>query len=115
MRVLGASVLTMEAMVIGFALLVAKDLSVRTEVPAGIIGAVLALAALLGAGTLRYRVGWIIGTGVQVGLILLGIVVPMMYVLGAVFAALWAAAIIVGRKGEQARARFQQRLDSEPS
>lgn len=114
MRTLGASVLTTEAMVIGFALLVAKDLSVRSEVPATAIGLVLALLALLAAGMLKFRTGWILGTAVQVGLILLGIVVPMMYLMGAIFAALWAAAIVVGRKGEAARARFQQ-LESDPS
>jgi O-antigen ligase len=106
MRMLGASVLTMEALVIGFAMLVAKDLSVRSEIPAGWIGAALAVAALVAAGLLRSRVGWILGSLVQVGLVLMGLVVPMMFVLGGLFAVLWAAAIVVGRMGEQARARL---------
>lgn len=106
MRTLGASVLTMEAMVIGFALLVAKDLSVRSEVPATLLGGLLALAALLAVGLLRKQIGWILGSAVQVGLILLGLVVPMMFVLGVIFAGLWAAAIVVGRRGEQIRAHL---------
>jgi hypothetical protein len=110
----------MEALVIGFALLVAKDLSVRSDLPAGWMGAILALLALVAAGLLKHRVGWVLGTSVQVGLILLGFVVPMMFALGALFAALWTAAIIVGRKGEAARARFlaqqmDSQIDSDPS
>lgn len=114
MRMLGSSVLTMEALVIGFALLVAKDLSVRSEIPAGWIGAVLAVGALVAAGLLRTRAGWILGTVVQAGLVLFGLVVPMMYALGALFAGLWAAAIIVGRKGEAARASLRQQSSGGP-
>lgn len=107
MRMLGASVLTMEALVIGFALLVAKDLSVRSDVPTTLLGSLLALGSILAAGLLKRRTGWYLGSAIQVGLILLGLVVPMMFFLGAVFAALWVAAIVVGRRGEQARARWE--------
>jgi hypothetical protein len=111
---LGASVLTMEALVVSFALLVAKDLSVRTEVPVGVLGGVLAVLCLVAAGLLKRRVGWILGSVIQVGLIAMGFVVPMMFLLGALFAGLWAAAIIVGRMGERARAQWQA-IDSDPS
>jgi hypothetical protein len=114
MRTLGASVLTMEALVISFALLVAKDLSVRSEIPVGVLGGVLALLCLLAAGLLKRQIGWVLGSLIQVGLIALGFVVPMMFLLGALFAGLWAAAIIVGRMGERARARWQE-IDSNPS
>lgn len=114
MRMLGASVLTMESLVIAFALLVAKDLSVRSQVPAGILGGVLALLCLVAAGLLKRSVGWVLGSLVQVGLIAMGLVVPMMYLLGLLFAGLWVAAIVVGRMGERARQRWQP-LDSDPS
>ena len=112
MRVLGSSVLTMEALVIGFALLIAKDLSANSEIPASLLGTLLVILCLLAAGTLKRRVGWWLGWVVQVGVIALGLVVPLMYVLGVLFAALWIAAIVVGRKGEAARAKWQSRLDS---
>lgn len=115
MRVLGASVLTMEAMVVGFALLIAKDLSSNSQFPAGLVGAGIALLAVLAAGTLKRRFGWWLGWLVQLGVLSLGFAVPLMFLLGALFAGLWIAAIVVGRKGEQARKEWQSRIDSSPS
>lgn len=113
MRVLGASVLTMEAIVVGFALLIAKDLSANSTIPVGIIGTAIAVLAILAAGMLKRRYGWWLGWAVQFGFIALGVAVPFMYLLGVIFAGLWVAAIIVGRKGEQARAAWQSKVDSE--
>lgn len=112
MRVLGASVLTMEAIVVGFALLIAKDLSANSEIPAGAIGTVIAVLALAAAGSLRSKVGWVLGWVVQLGLLVLGLAVPLMFALGALFVGLWVAAIVVGRKGERARSEWQRRIDS---
>lgn len=112
MRVLGASVLTMEALVVGFALLIAKDLSANTSLPAGLIGAVVAALAIVAAGTLRRPMGWWLGWIVQAGLFLLGFAVPLMFALAALFTGLWIAAIVVGRKGERARQEWQRRIDS---
>lgn len=112
MRVLGASVLTMEAIVIGFALLIAKDLSASTSFPAGLVGGLIALLAITAAGLLKRRIGWWLGWLVQAATFTLGIAVPMMYVLGVIFAGLWVGAIVVGRKGEAARARWQSQIDS---
>lgn len=111
MRVLGASVLTMEALVVGFALLIAKDLSANTSIPAGVIGGLIALLAIVAAGALKRRVGWWLGWVVQAGVIALGFAVPLMFLLGALFAGLWVAAIVVGRKGERARAAWQSKVD----
>lgn len=108
---LGASVLTMEALVIGFALLIAKDLSANSSIPAGLIGGMVALLAIVAAGMLKKRIGWWLGWIVQGGTIALGIAVPMMYLLGVLFTGLWVAAIVVGRKGEQARAALQSKVD----
>jgi hypothetical protein len=107
MKMLAAVVLIMEALVVGFAMLVAKDLSHNSAIPASALGAGLAVLAVLAAGLLRVRFGWLLGWFVQVLVIAAGVVVPMMYFLGALFAILFGAAIIVGKKGEAARAAFK--------
>ncbi len=44
--------------------------------------------------------------GLQIALIASGLVVPTMYFMGAVFAALWWASVHFGRKVDEAKARF---------
>ena len=85
----------------GFAVLLAsKDHSAS----ALIWGGVIAVLLLLAAATLRTRVGWVLGSTLQIVMIGYGFVVTPLFFLGALFMGLWIAAIIVGRKGEAARA-----------
>lgn len=66
---------------------------------AGIWCGVVGLLALLGAGTLRRgHVGWALSWLAQLGMILLGVLTPMMYAVGAIFAGIWAMSIIMGRR-----------------
>jgi hypothetical protein len=103
MKVLASAVLAMEIMVMGFAVLLAsKDHSAV----ALIWGGVIALLLILAAAMLRSRVGWALGSLLQVALIGYGFVTTPLFFLGALFAGLWVAAIVVGRKGEAARAAF---------
>lgn len=101
MKVLGSAVLAMEVMVMGFALLLAS----KNE-GGGILifGGVIAFLLIVAAGMLRKRSGWILGSILQVAMIAYGFVVTPLFFLGALFAGLWVAAIVVGRKGEAARA-----------
>lgn len=101
MRVLGSAVLVMEFFVMGFAMLLAKD---NHEPSTIIAGAIIALLLLLTPGFLKKRTGWILGSILQFLVIAYAVVVPSMAVVGVIFAGLWIAAIIVGRKGEAARA-----------
>lgn len=94
----------MEAFVVGFAMLVAKDISTNRAIPATSLGVAIAVLTVIAAARLRSRLGWALGWLVQLLVIAGGLVVPVMYFLGVLFAVLFAAAIIVGRKGEQARA-----------
>ena len=103
MRILGAAVLAMEAFVIGFALLLAKDAHHGAAIWLGIF---LMVALILNSGSMKRKAGWIIGSVLQVALIAYGFVVVSMFFMGAVFAALWVAAILVGRKGEAIRANL---------
>lgn len=98
MRTLCASTLIGEAFVIGLAGLVAMNLS---GYAAGTVwtvcGGAMALCVLLCAMITRPG-GVAVGWALQVALIAAGSVVPMMYILGVAFAALWWAAVHYGRK-----------------
>jgi hypothetical protein len=63
----------------------------------------LALLALIAVGLLRFRAGYVLGSLVQLGAVGLGFVVPVMFLLGLAFAGFWAAAIILGRRVDQAK------------
>jgi hypothetical protein len=64
----------------------------------------LALLFLLTPGLLKKKAGWILGSLLQILIVAYAFVVPSMAFIGLLFAGLWVAAIVVGRKGEAARA-----------
>jgi hypothetical protein len=101
MRRLCATVLIFEVVVIGLAIPVAITIGHARPAQAGLVGGVLAVAALVIAGLVgRPGQGWTLvgGTVLQVAVIATGIVVPAMYGLGAIFGALWLTAIWLGRR-----------------
>jgi len=102
-RILGASVLTMEAFVMGFAVLLAMG---EHSGGALALGGTIAILQLLNAGIMKKKSGWVIGSFLQVAMVAYGYVVTPMYFMGALFAALWVAAFYVGRKGEAIRAEL---------
>ena len=103
MKVLASAVLAMEVLVMGFAVLLAsKD---HTD-GALLLGGVIAFLMIVSIGLLKMRTGWILGSLLQVALIGYGFVVATAFILGVIFAGLWISAIVVGRKGEAARARL---------
>jgi hypothetical protein len=63
----------------------------------------LAVLAVLSAGLLRNQVGYVLGWVVQVGAVGLGFVVPVMFLLGLAFGAFWVAAIVLGRRIDEAK------------
>ena len=100
MRVLGSAVLVMEFFVMCFAMLIAKEHETSTLVA----GAVIAILLLLTPGLLKKRTGWILGSILQFLMIGYAVVVPSMAIVGLIFGGRWIAAIVVGCKGEAARA-----------
>ncbi len=98
MRTLAASVLASEALVLFFATLVATELSEVDDSTLWSVGGGAAVACLLIAGLLRNRWAYAAGSVLQVLVIAAGLVVPVMFFLGAVFAFLWVVAIFVGRR-----------------
>ena len=103
MRVLSASVLAMEAFVMAFAVLLAMG-----EHGGGVLtlGGLIAILLLLNAGLMKKKIGWVIGSILQVAMISYGYFVNSMYFMGVLFAGLWIAAFVVGRKGEAIRAEL---------
>ena len=91
----------MEAVVIGLAIPLAIVLEHLRHGVAGGVGGGLAVCALLLSGMVgRPGMGWALwaGTVLQVLVIAAGIVVPAMYILGVIFAALWITGIWLARR-----------------
>jgi Protein of unknown function (DUF4233) len=103
-RMMCASVLAFESIVLG---LVTPVLINTEDMPTGLalfIGLGLAVAAIVVAGLLRHEWAYYAGFAIQSAAIALAIVVPVMIVLGLIFGALWTTAYVLGRKieGQQA-------------
>ena len=103
MRRLCATVLVMEAIVIGLAIPVAITVGHARPGAAGWAGGALAVAAVVLAGVVGrpgLRVALVAGSVLQLLVIAAGVVVPVMYVLGIIFAGFWILAIWMGRRYE---------------
>ncbi len=99
-----AAILSLEAVTLGLTtpvMISVADVDVATALW---VGLGLTVACLLLAGMLRgewaYSLGWVV-QGAAVGL---GFVIPLMFVLGTIFALLWGAAYFLGVKIERERA-----------
>ena len=103
MKVLGASVLVMESLTLGFAILLATK---SHSTVALVYGSIISLLLFLCAGLLKRRSGFYLGSILQAFMFAFGFAIPAFFLIGAVFVGLWVAAIVVGRKGEAARAAF---------
>ena len=75
MKVLGSAVLTMEVFVMGFAMLLAKDIHEPATIVYGFGFMVVTIATV---GLLKKRIGWIIGSILQFALMAYSVVVPAM-------------------------------------
>ncbi|MGW8554239.1 DUF4233 domain-containing protein [Streptomyces tubercidicus] len=108
MRTLCASTLIGEFFVIGFAGLVAMQTSELSTVTIWTVSGIAMLLSLLLCGMLTRPGGVQLGWALQAALIASGFVVPTMFFLGAVFAALWWASVHFGRKIDAAKARWSE-------
>ena len=98
MRTLAASVLAAEALVLFFATLVASDLADADDRTVWLVGGGTAVLCLLVMALLRYPWGYVAGSVLQVAVLASGFVVTVMFFLGAVLAALWVLALVLGRR-----------------
>lgn len=108
-----AAVLSLEAITLGLTapvLISIADVAVSTSL---LVGLGLMVACLLVAGMLRAEWGYWLGWAIQAAAVGLGFVIPLMFVLGGIFALLWGSAYFLGRKIEQERAAAYAALDAE--
>ncbi|TLS42407.1 DUF4233 domain-containing protein [Streptomyces montanus] len=112
MRTLCSSTLIGEFFVIGFAGLVAmKDPGLSMTTVWTVSGVAMVLCVLL-CGVVTRPGGVQLGWALQIALIASGFVVPTMFFLGAIFAALWWASVHFGRKVDEAKARFAAQAEA---
>jgi hypothetical protein len=98
------TVLVMEAVVVLLAIVPAKQLGHASAGTAGAVCGAIAIIALLLCGYVgRGRTALYVGSLFQVAVIASGVVISAMYVLGAIFAALWFTGIWLGHKWEPAK------------
>jgi hypothetical protein len=99
-----SAVLALESIVLFLSTPVMIQVSDVDTGPAVAAGLGLALAALVLCGLLRFRWAYVAGSLLQVAAVGLGFVVTTMFVLGVIFALLWAAALVLGRRVDAAKA-----------
>ena len=103
-RSMCAAILILEAVVLGLTTPVLISVESVATSTALWVGLGLTLACVLTAGLLRHDWAYWLGSTIQVAALGLGFVISMMFFLGAIFGALWAAAYILGVKVDREKA-----------
>jgi hypothetical protein len=107
MRVVLMTVLIFEVIVFGLAIPVMIFVSnVPAAAAAGFAGAA-AVLALVAAGLLRSRVGYVLGWLVQLAGLALGLLTTSMFIVGAILAGVWLLAFVLGK-------RLDPRMETSP-
>jgi hypothetical protein len=99
-----AAVLSLEAVTLGLTTPVMISVAHVDTSTALWVGLGLTLACLLLAGALRGEWAYVLGWVVQGAAVALGFVIPLMFVLGGIFALLWGMADGLGRRIDRERA-----------
>jgi len=105
---LGAIVLGFELVVVFLGSLVAFGLKALPAPVALIGGGVLCLLMIVAAGVLRYRWGVVLGWVVQGSIVATGILLPIMFLVGGIFAAIWVYCMITGARIDKRNAQAQE-------
>ncbi|MRJ78103.1 DUF4233 domain-containing protein [Aeromicrobium sp. SMF47] len=103
-----AAMLTLEAIILGLSVPVMISVEDVDTTWALVVGIGLAVLCLLVAGSLRRPQAYLVGHAIQVGAIAMGFLVPIMFFVGLMFAALWFGAFFLGRRIEADKARWAQ-------
>ncbi len=99
-----AAILTLEAIALGLTTPVLISVADVAKGTALSVGLGLAVVCVLLAGLLRAEWAYALGWVVQVAAIGLGFLVPLMFLLGGIFALLWGTAYFLGLRIERERA-----------
>lgn len=103
-RSLAATMLSLQAVVLGLTTPVMISVASVPVATALWVGLGLMVACIVVAGMLRRPWAFYLGWAIQVASLALGFVTSVMFVLGAIFLALWAGAFFVGAKIDRERA-----------
>jgi uncharacterized membrane protein YciS (DUF1049 family) len=115
MRGMCAAMLTLEAIILGLSVPVMISVEDVSKPWALTLGLGLAVLCILVAGSLRRPQAYYLGHAIQVGAIGLGFLVPIMFFVGLMFAALWFGAFFLGRKIDDDKARWaREAAESSP-
>jgi membrane protein YdbS with pleckstrin-like domain len=95
--------LLLEAVLVFFVAMTAFGLRVLPPVPAFVGGAVLIVLLVATGRLVRYQWGIWLGWVLQAVLIGTGILLPVMYVIGAGFAGIWVYCFVKGRQLDAAK------------
>jgi hypothetical protein len=107
-RSMCAAILSLESVVMLLTTPVMVSLS-DVEWPVAVaIGGGLTVLCILVAGMLRRPSAYVLGWLIQAAAVGLGFVIPAMFVLGAIFLALWWAAYAVGARVDQEKAAYNE-------
>jgi hypothetical protein len=104
-RTLCSAVLSFEALVVLLAVVPALALVPEHHAQIVVGGVAVAVLCVVSAALMRTPAGLVLGSVTQVAVIAWGFVLPVMFALGAVFAVLWVAAVVLGRRADGYAAR----------
>jgi hypothetical protein len=107
MRVVLMTVLIFEVIAFGLAIPVMIFISDVPAAAAAGFGGGTALLAVVAAGLLRNRVGYVLGWLTQFAGLALGLLTPTMFIVGTLFGAVWALAFGLGK-------RLDSRMETSP-
>jgi hypothetical protein len=97
-------VLLLEGLLVFFVALTAFSLRAVAPVQALVGGVVLIVLLAVAGRAARFPAGQWLGWALQLVLVALGLVLPLMYLIGAGFLALWAFCFVKGRSLDAAKA-----------
>ena len=103
MKVLGSSVLAMEAIVVLLATALASSSGSASAAWAWSLGGMLVVLLVLATRTMGRPSGPIVGWVLQVLVLATAVVVPVMLVVGGIFAVLWFFAVRNGQRVDRMR------------
>jgi hypothetical protein len=106
MRGMCAAMLSLEAIILGLSVPVMISVEDVDKTLALVLGLGLAMLCVLVAGSLRRPQAYLVGHAIQVAAIGLGFLVPVMFFVGLMFAALWFGAFFLGRRIEADKERW---------
>ncbi len=98
------TILVLEVFVVGFAALVAHGLRAAEPGPLWALTGAVVASLVLAAGVVGRPGGYVVGSVLQVAVLAGGLLVPMMWLVGGVFAVLWVVALRLGGRIDAERA-----------